>query len=387
MNEQLFPDTLAAVRRAPLLAFSLFAGAGGLDLGVEAAGYRVVTVIEHDPTAVDTLGRNRFRFFPKLGAVQPSDITQLEPTGLMAELGLKARDIDLLVGGPPCVAFSKSGFHLEYKRLGKDPRSSLLDDYVRFLKAVQPKAYLMENVFGLVYQNQSRPFFERLRAGIEGEGYSFTYGILNAADYGVPQNRQRLFVIGAQDGRELKLPEPTHWGDHERRVRPPWANRLQPHVTAGQAFDGLTTVPEPEESVNGKYGHLLPDIPPGGNYLHYTEHEGHPEPQFQWRSRYWTFLLKLSPNRPAPTIQGQPGPYVGPFHWENRRLRVPELKRLHGFPDDFEFAGSRREVQLQIGNAVPPPLAGMIATAILEQMTGRSKKVQQKQLALTLAGA
>ncbi len=375
------------MRRAAPLAFSLFAGAGGLDLGVESAGYRVVRAIEHDSIAVETLNRNRERSFPKLGQVVASDITQLDPTAVMKELGIKSGDIDLLVGGPPCVAFSKSGFHLEYKRQGRDPRSSLLDDYVRFLRALQPSAFLMENVFGLAYQNQSRAFFERLRTGIEGEGYSFSYAILNAADYGVPQNRQRLFVIGARDGRELELPAPTHWGTHERRVRPSWASSLRPHVSAGEALDGLSTFPEREEHVNGKYGHLLPEIPAGGNYLHYTEHEGHPKPLFQWRSRYWTFLLKLSPARPAPTIQGQPGPYVGPFHWENRRLRVPELRRLHGFPDDFEFAGSRRNVQLQIGNAVPPPLAEVIASAIRTQMMAKPKDTPHRQLALSLAEA
>jgi DNA (cytosine-5)-methyltransferase 1 len=228
----------------------------------------------------------------------------------------------------------------------------------------------MENVYGLAYQNQSRPFFDRLRAGIEGAGYSLTHGILNAADYGVPQNRQRLVLIGARNGQKLDLPTPTHWGEHERRVPQPWVSRLQPHVTAGQAFAGLQTNPEPEERVNGKYGHLLPEIPPGGNYLYYTAHKGHPEPLFAWRSRYWTFLLKLSPDRPAPTIQGQPGPYVGPFHWENRRLRVPELRRLHGFPDLYDFAGRRRHVQLQIGNAVPPPLARIVATAMRAQLAG-----------------
>jgi DNA (cytosine-5)-methyltransferase 1 len=155
-------------------------------------------------------------------------------------------------------------------------------------------------------------------------------------------------------------------------------------VTASEVLAGLTTVPEPEERVNGKYGHLLLEIPPGGNYLHYTEHEGHPHPLFQWRSRYWTFLLKLSPDRPAPTIQGQPGPYVGPFHWENRRLRVPELKRLHGFPDDFRFAGSRRDIQLQIGNAVPPPLAEVIAKAIRKQMSTSTMPIRERQLALSL---
>ncbi len=349
-------------------AVSLFAGAGGLDLGVEAAGYSVVFAVENDVTATETLNRNREVWFPTLPETEPLDITTLNPNDVMSGLGVGPGEIDLLVGGPPCVAFSKSGFYLEYKREGRDPRASFLGDYLRFLDALRPAAFIMENVFGLAYRNQSAPFFERLRSGVMRLGYSFTYEVLNAADYGVPQNRQRLFVIGARDGQPLGHPLPTHWGEHERRRPPSNVGALLPHVTAREAFKGLRTTPEPEESVNGKYGHLLPEIPPGGNYLHYTEHEGHPHPLFELRSRYWTFLLKLDPKRPAPTLQGQPGPYVGPFHWKNRRLRVPELKRLHGFPDDFEFAGRRRDIQLQIGNAVPPQLGRVVAEAIRDQL-------------------
>src|SRR6266536_2147827 len=131
---------------SPLTAFSLFAGAGGLDLGVEEAGYRVLYAVENDPVAVETLNRNRARFFPHLPETQPLDITALEPRQLMKEIGVRKGDIDLLVGGPPCVAFSKSGFHLEYKREGRDPRANLLWDYLRFLEALRPKAFLMENV-------------------------------------------------------------------------------------------------------------------------------------------------------------------------------------------------------------------------------------------------
>ncbi len=353
-----------------LTAFSLFAGAGGLDLGVERAGFNVVSAIENDPTAVETLNRNRTRFFPKLPATEPIDITAVVPSKLIRKLDIKRGELDLLVGGPPCVAFSKSGFHLEYKRRGLDPRADLLQNYLEFLDALRPRVYLMENVFGLAYRNKSSRFFDALAAGIKALGYSMTFGILNAADFGVPQNRQRLFIIGSRDGVELELPSPTHWGDLERRVTPTFARDLAPHITAGQALKGLRTRKEPGEEVNGRYGHLLKEIPHGGNYLFYTEHEGHPKPLFKWRSRYWTFLLKLDPDRPASTIQGQPGPYVGPFHWNNRRLRVPELKRLQDFPDDFDFAGTRRDLQLQIGNSVPPGLAHAVSRALMEQLTG-----------------
>jgi DNA (cytosine-5)-methyltransferase 1 len=351
-----------------LHAFSLFTGAGGLDLGVEAAGYNVVFAIENDPVAVETLNLNRERFFPSLPEVDPLDITQLDPKAVMDEAGIEKGEIDLLVGGPPCVAFSKSGFHLDYKRQGRDPKAGLLGDYLRFLETIRPKAYLMENVFGLAYRNQSAPFFNALVDGIRALGYSVTYEVLNAADYGVPQNRQRLFVIGSRDGKDLDLPAPTHWGEHERRRPPDHVDDLLPHVTAREALRGLRTRPEPTEEVNGKYGHLLCEIPPGCNYLHFTDRQGHPEPLFKWRSRYWTFLLKLDPDRPASTIQGQPGPYVGPFHWKDRRLRVPELKRLQGFPDDFKLVGNRRDIQLQIGNSVPPLLVERVAEAIRDQL-------------------
>lgn len=366
------------VQGAGLRAVSLFSGAGGLDLGVERAGYAVVFAVENDPTAVATLNQNRARYFPELGEVARLDVTTLDPQSVMAELGVEPGEIDLLIGGPPCVAFSKSGFHLEYKREGKDPRASLLDDYLRFLEALRPKAYLMENVFGLAYRNQSAPFFRRLCDGIKAAGYSLRHKVLNAADHGVPQNRQRLFIIGARDGRELEHPAATHWGQHERRRPPVDVDDLLPHVTAGEALASVTAAPEADEEVNGKWGHLLPEIPPGGNYLHYTEELGHPEPLFKWRSRYWTFLLKLDPNRPSPTLQGQPGPYVGPFHWENRRLRVPELKRLHGFPDDYHLEGTRREAQLQVGNAVPPRLAEVVAAAIRDQLHPESYRLESE---------
>jgi len=160
--------------RGALRALSLFTGAGGLDLGVEAAGYNVVHAIENDPIAVQTLNLNRERYFSSLPAVDPLDITQLDPRVFMKEIGIVREEIDQLVGGPPCVAFSKSGFHLDYKREGRDPRAGLLGDYLRFLEALRPEAYLLENVFGLAYRNQSAPFFNALIDGIRSLGYSVT---------------------------------------------------------------------------------------------------------------------------------------------------------------------------------------------------------------------
>lgn len=353
-------------------AISLFSGAGGLDLGVEAAGFAVLAAVEWDDDAGDTMEKNAPTYFPSLREVVRAD---LYPLATGAGEGLATRDVlraaglssrerpDLLVGGPPCVAFSKSGFWLDWKREGVDPAASLLQAYTRVLAEARPRYFILENVYALTFNNKaSRPAFTRLLAEIEAAGYRFRWQVLNAADFGVPQARPRLCVVGCRKRDTLPdLPEPTHHGPWERRTT---TGGPLPHVTAGEALAGLITESEHEEVVRGRWGHLLPEIPPGDNYLHFTAKRGHPEPIFEWRSRYWSFLLKLDPHRPSPTIQAQPGPNVGPFHWDNRRLRVPELRRLFTFPDDFAFVGKRASVQAQIGNSVPPLFSEQVARAV-----------------------
>lgn len=353
-------------------AISLFSGAGGLDLGIEAAGFRTVAAVEWDEDAADSMEKNGQEFFPDLVEVLRADLV---PLAVDAGGGISTRDIlragglgsserpDLLVGGPPCVAFSKSGFWLDWKRDGVDPAASLLQAYTRVLAEAKPRFFILENVYALTFNNKaSRPAFTRLLGEIETAGYSFQWKVLNAADYGVPQARPRLFIVGAQKGETVPdLPEPTHHGSWERRAT---GGGPLPHVTAGDALEGLVTLPEPEEVVRGRWGHLLPEIPPGDNYLHFTAKRGHPDPIFEWRSRYWSFLLKLDSDKPSPTIQAQPGPNVGPFHWQNRRLRIPELRRLFTFPDEFDFVGRRMSIQAQIGNSVPPLLAEQVARSV-----------------------
>src|SRR5690606_26795290 len=156
-----------------------------------------------------------------------------------------------------------------WKRDGIDPAASLLQAYTRVLADARPRFFLLENVYALTFNNRaSKPAFERLLAEIEGAGYRYQWRVLNAADYGVPQARPRLFIVGARKGDKLpELPEPTHHGQWERRKT---EGGPLPHVTTGEALAGLVTVPEPEEVVRGSWGHLLPDIPPGDNYLYYT---------------------------------------------------------------------------------------------------------------------
>lgn len=339
------------------VAISLFSGAGGLDLGVEQAGYAVRAAVEWDRDAAATMEKN---FTHLYSPVLQKSILDTPTSEIIAAAGLRPGERpDLLVGGPPCTPFSKSGFWLDWKREGLDPDASLLQAYTRVLREARPHRFVLENVYALTYDNKaSRPAYERLLREIDEAGYEAIPQVLNAADYGVPQSRPRLFILGVPKGEPLPVfPAPTRGGLWERRAS---GHLERPHVTVGEAFTDLVTSPEPGEEVGGKYGHLLPGIPPGDNYLHYTEHRGHPDPQFRWRSKYWSFLLKLSPDKPAPTIQAQPGPYVGPFHWDNRRLRVAEVRRLFTYPDDFELVGSRASVQAQLGNSVPPLLAEQV---------------------------
>ncbi len=359
-------------------AVSLFSGAGGLDLGCEAAGFATRAVVESEARAQETIRGNLDEFFPHLAPDAIfDDVLTVDYEALLDAAGLRAGEVSLLHGGPPCTPFSKSGYWLAYKRAGEDPKASLLDDYVKALRALRPKAFLMENVFALGYRNQNRPVLERFIAGVTEAGYAFDMKTLVAADFGAPQLRQRLICVGLRgdilevpsDFYRFPWPEPTHAGPHETRTS--YDRSLPMHVSASEAFAGLgddTNPPEPAELVRGTYADELRGVPPGDNYLFWTAHRGHPEPRFEWRKRYWTFLLKLHPDRPSPTIQGQPGPWVGPFHWEDRRLRVAELKRLMTFPDGFRVLGTRREQQLQLGNAVPPALGEVVATALAGEL-------------------
>ncbi len=363
---------------------SLFSGAGGLDLAVERADadplvsgdhgsglLKVSVATDYNEPALDTLRAN----FDGAATVS-GDIREVPTDQILATAGLRPSEPVLVVGGPPCTPFSKSGFWLEQKRESRDPNASLLDEYVRVVRDARPEAFVLENVQGLTYSTHKAQF-ERLLKALAELGYNPQWRVLLAADYGVPQLRRRVFVVGRRDGKKFEFPEPTHsgWSERDRKVD----STKIPHVTAGQAFAGLPPVLRvaSDEIVAGQYGELAAEVPPGQNYLWHTDrYEG--RNHFEWRSRYWTFLLRLDPNRPSTTLQAQPGPWVGPFHWENvqtpdgleraRRLRVAEMLRLMSFPDDFKIAGNRADVQRQLGNAVPLELGKAVVRALMTQL-------------------
>lgn len=337
---------------------SLFTGAGGLDYGFEAAGFRTSVALEIDERCCTTLRQNRS--WPLIDR----DIKEVTTDELLRTAGLAAGEPDVLIGGPPCQPFSKSGFWAtgEAKRL-KDPRATTIEAYMRVLAEARPRAFLLENVEGLGFRGKDeglKLIQSRLSAINEehGTNYRASIAILNAADYGVPQMRKRVLVVGARDGTEFQFPKPTHAGADELSFAE------QPrHLTA---WDALHDLPEPQDlevKIKGKWAELLPSIPEGNNYLWHTDRGGG-EPLFGWRRRYWSFLLKLAKNQPSWTIQAQPGPATGPFHWNNRRLTMREMARLQTFPGDVEITGTIADAQRQLGNAVPSLLAEILARAI-----------------------
>lgn len=362
-----------------LKAISLFTGLGGLDLGFEAAGYETRVALDFDPIACATVRLNR-RWPVLEGPIASTSSAQILDTA-----GLAPGEADILIGGPPCQPFSKSGYWAsgDTRRLG-DPRAGTLAEYLRVLRDVRPHAFLLENVPGLAYRGKAEGI-EAVRSGIEdinrttGTNYSLEYRSLNAADFGVPQMRERLFAIGSRHGRRFFFPAATH-------CRPDRAEKNGGLDRYRTAWDAFADLPAPADTasldVKGKWADLLPSIPEGQNYLWHTERGGG-EPLFGWRRRYWNFLLKLAKDKPAWTIQAQPGPATGPFHWENRRLSTQELCRLQTLPVDLLFQCSHADVQKLVGNAVPSALAEALARQIAAQFFGRRKAAKGATLVPT----
>jgi DNA (cytosine-5)-methyltransferase 1 len=345
---------------------SLFTGAGGLDLGLEAAGFATRLCVENDSDALATLAINR----PKWKVADPCDAIDfaVDPLSFMSRAGIRREEIFMLAGGPPCQPFSKASYWTRHgpTRM-RDPRaSSSIRAYLQIVAAVRPAVLLFENVAAFAFRNRDEGFSSLLR-GLRrinftcGTSYEPQLLKLNAADYGVPQVRERVFILAHHRGSMLQLPRPTHG---------PASTANKPYMTAWDAIGDLDH-DVPELALNGRWAKLLPSIPEGSNYLWHTPGKGG-QPLFGWRTKYWSFLLKLAKALPSWTISASPGPAAGPFHWRNRLLSTQELCRLQTFPDDYQVPGSRRVAQRQIGNAVPSALAEFIGLEIRRQLLGDS---------------
>lgn len=352
----------------PLKTVSLFTGAGGMDYGFEAAGFETVVAVEMDQDACATLRRNRA--FPVL----ERRIESIPSVELLAAGGLQRGGVDLLIGGPPCQPFSKSAYwsNGDTRRLN-DPRANTLWEYMRFVEELQPAVFVLENVYGLGYEGKAEGLNLLVRLteevnGRAGTNYRISKKLINTVEYGVPQIRERFFLVAHREGKTFRFPPPTH---RRPDVDDPqvalFGSTLLDPVTAWDAIGGMNPDSSEDLRVRGQWAELLPSIPEGENYLWHTKRKGG-KPLFGWRSRYWSFLLKLAKAKPSWTIQAQPGPAIGPFHWDNRRLSVPEMAAIQTFPVGLTFVGSRVSVQRQIGNAVPSLVTEVLGREIRRQL-------------------
>jgi DNA (cytosine-5)-methyltransferase 1 len=330
-----------------------------LDAGLRRSGFQIVFAEDIDPRCAKSHAAN----FPAT-PFHLGSIADLSPRLFRELVGDSTAAIDLLAGGPPCPPYSKSRFYrTEMPRALSDPVGfESINGYLKALEFLEPRAFLLENVPGLAYSVHSDALglIEDTAVRL---GYEVTHKVLNAADFGVPQIRQRFFVVGTR--APFAWPEPTH----AQSPDPGLFSSRRPWVTAGNAIGDLDSEVNADDAghfAGGSYHHLLERVPPGDNYLFFTEQRGYPEPIFKWRSRYWSFLLKLSPDLPSWTIQARRSNNMGPFHWRNRILRIAEIKRLQTFPDDWHVDGSIQEQWHQIGNAVPPLLAHALGVALRE---------------------
>lgn len=332
---------------------SIYSGGGGIDIGFKAAGYQILFATDYLQSACDTLKLNN-----GANKIVCDDIRNIRFTEL------NIADLDVLVGGPPCPAYSKSRFYLKSKKRAlEDENSYTLMEYFRAVEELKPKVFFFENVNGFVFKPHIEAFNFLIRRSNE-MGYKLSYKVVNSADYGIPQIRQRFVCIGTRkDIPIFNFPLPTHSKKGNQKNLKPWA-------TCKEVIGDLD-YPMPDDfkmKAGSKHHDLLKLIPEGENYLFLTEKKGYSDPKFKWRSRYWSFLLKLSKDKPSWTIQASQSNNMGPFHWNNRFLRIEEIKRIQTFPDKYKFEGDYKMQWRQIGNAVPPKLSEFFAIEIKHQI-------------------
>ena len=295
---------------------SLFSGAGGLDLGFHMAGHDIIWANDLYEDAVETYRHN-------LGSyIVCGDIADIE----LEEIP----DCDIVIGGFPCQGFSVANM----KRDEHDERNALYKQFIRVLKGKKPKFFLAENVKGILSLAKGR-VFDMIMTDFGELGYKVEYRILNAADYGVPQTRQRVIIVGIREDIDFSYhyPDPTHNRSGD--------NGLKRWVSVSEAF---SVIPDPD----------LPNDLPNHMYskykLEFNGYLGH---------------RALDPDKPAPTVtargDNKGGVVVLPHPNAKRRMSCRELARIQSFPLKYEFFGNRSSVYRQIGNAVPPLLGLAVA--------------------------
>lgn len=386
------------------IGIDLFAGAGGMSLGFEQAGFDVVAAVEIDPIHAAVHEFN----FPEC-AVIPRSITEVTGSDIRKIAGIGTRRVDVVFGGPPCQGFSMIG-----QRAFDDPRNSLVKDFVRIVRELDASYFVFENVKGLTL-GKHRKFLEEVIEVFEASGYNVTreWKVLNACEHGVPQDRQRLFLIGSKRGlKKPTYPAPISAkpGSLKRGLpQSPTCFDALGDLPDAEGFRSLLDSDEVETTKLGEpsaYARTMRCL--GSDGWHY----GYPR---EWNPKLLTSSMRsnhtdLSRERFAATAPGSVEPISRffklppdgvantlragtdaargaftsprPIHYRwNRCVTVREMARLHGFPDWFRFNETKWHGARQIGNAVPPPLARAVANQVLSSL-GRTPSRPKRTIQL-----
>lgn len=351
-----------------------FAGAGGISLGFKKAGFNILAANDIDPNCKETYNKN----FPKIPFIL-KDICDLKADEIFQICGTD--QVDVVVGGPACQGFSLANIKT---RTADNPKNNLVFEFVRLVKEIRPSWFLMENVEGLIHMNNGS-FTNSIIKNMRRHGYSAKFIPLCAADYGVPQKRNRVFFIGNRIGREIEAPK-IKFGTEKR-----------PHITVEEALSDLPAIDNQTEGydvceyatppknkyqkkMRGKsnkvHNHLITKsskliierysrIPQGKNWSALPDSL---KSRCVRESGGHSYLYKrLEPNAPANTIANfRKAMLIHPF--ENRGLSVREAARLQSFNDSFVFKGGISFQQQQLANVVPPLLAQAIGAQIIKTL-------------------
>ena len=341
-------DKIDEIIGSKIQALGFFSGAGGLDIGTQLAGVKVISSLDFDKDSVATMMANQYFGHAKHHL---KDIRETKARDFSVIIKENNPEKLILVGGPPCQPFSKAGYWVTHEnRLGNEDPRNMIGQYMRIIQELKPDGFLLENVESILHPKNMQAVID-LETSISNLGYHLIRFKVNAIDFGVPQKRKRVFFFASR--KKIDFPPVHTHGNDEDRLSNPSLHPYEKVIDWIGQYDIAEYFEKDELTINKTYYTELTDVPPGKNYIALTSREGYPNPKFEANKRFWSFLLKLDPLQPSWTIAAQPGPWVGPFHWKNRRLRVPEIAAIQTFPKDYQFAGNRRSIQKQVGNAVP----------------------------------
>lgn len=372
---------------------SLFSGAMGLDVGLEKTGrFRVVACVEKETAFCDTIRANKRagKLHRRLQVIE-RDICDLDPKEILEATGLEPGEIDLLAGGPPCQSFSTAG----RRRTTQDPRGTMLWQYLRFVEALRPRFFVMENVRGLLSAAlRHRPIADRPNKGgppLEpdeqpgsvvrmfsdelqclADSYHMDCFEVNAVNYGAPQLRERAIFIGNRYNAVTDFPDPTHGRNNESPQKSLFAkqNELSPWATLGDAIADLSEDEPTIMDFSPRKKGFLRQVPPGSNWRSLPIAVQQESMGKAWhakggRSGWWR---RLSFDLPCPTLVTMPNHASTSLCHPNevRALTLREYLRIQEFPDDWIICGKTTEQYAQVGNAVPVRL-GRIAGGVIGQ--------------------